>query len=243
MEPVVMYSSTKPKMLNTYCKSFYRIRKLKNKGAIVVIIWNYLVTSLPFYFTHVSDYKPYFIACSLILPMAGWLADVHFGRYKVIRWSMWVMWIASLLTTISSIVAQIVKSYQHIHTFILFMLLIIASVGLGGYWANVIQFGLDQLQDASTTEITAFISWFMWTYMSGGIAINFAYRCIEEEYHIFGLLCVCICLSMALILLFTTNSLLAKEPVTQNPFKIVYKVIKFAIKHKHPRCRSAFHLP
>ena len=57
--------------------------------------------------------------------------------------------------------------------------IIIASVGLGEYWANVIQFGLDQLQDASTTGITAFISWFMWTYMSGGNALNFAYACIS----------------------------------------------------------------
>ena len=154
MEPVVIYSSTKPKLLNTYCKSFYRIRKLKNKGAIVVIIWNYLVTSLPFYLTHVSDYKPYFTACSFILLMAGWLADVRFGRYKVICWSMWVMRIASMLATISSIVTRIVKSYHHIHTFILLVLFIITSIGLGEYWANVIQFGLDQLQDASTTEIT-----------------------------------------------------------------------------------------
>ena len=63
------------------------------------------------------------------------------------------MWTASVLATVSSVVAQMVNSYQHIHSFILLVLLVIASVGLGGYWANEIQFGLDQLQDASTTEI------------------------------------------------------------------------------------------
>ena len=31
-----------------------------------------------------------------------------------------------------------------------------------------------------------------------------------------------------------------KEPVTQNPFKLVYSVIRYAIKRKHPECRSAF---
>ena len=241
MEPVVAFDSRGTKIHNNCCKSLYQRRKLKNKGAIVVIIWNYLVTSLAFYLaTRTSDYKPYYIVCSFILPFAGWLADVYLGRYKVIRWSMWIMWIASVLATVSSVVAQMVNSYQHLHTSISLALLIIASVGLGGYWANVIQFGLDQLQDASTTEITAFISWFMWTYISGSNTLTYAYACVKKEYHIFGQLYVCTCLSTALILLFLTKNMLAKEPVTQNPFKLVYRVIKFAIKNKHPRCRSAF---
>ena len=36
------------------------------------------------------------------------------------------------------------------------------------------------------------------------------------------------------------NHWLMKEPVTQNPFKLVYSVIRYAIKHKHPEYRSAF---
>ena len=243
MEPVVSFYSRGTKMHNNCCKFLYQRRKLKNKGAIVVIVWNYLVTSLAFYLAiHASDYKLYYIACSFILLFAGWLGDVYLGRYRVIRWSMWIMWIASVLATVNSVVAQMVNSYQHIHdhTSISLALLTIASVGLGGYWANVIQFGLDQLQDASTTEITAFISWFLWTYMSGGIVISFAYTCIDQKYHIIGKLYACICLTMVLILSFLSNDVLIKEPVTQNPFKLVYKVVQFAIKNKYPRCRSAF---
>ena len=36
------------------------------------------------------------------------------------------------------------------------------------------------------------------------------------------------------------NHWLIKEPITQNPFKLVYNVLKFAIKNKYPRQRSAF---
>ena len=36
------------------------------------------------------------------------------------------------------------------------------------------------------------------------------------------------------------NHWLVKEPVTQNPFKLVYNIVRYAIKHKHPECRSAF---
>ena len=211
----------------------------------MVLIWNYLVTTLFYYLaSHVPefDYRSYFIVCCFTLPFAGWLADVYVGRYKMIRWSIWIMWAASVLATVSSVAEEMVNShrYQYIHTKVLLVLLIIASVGLGGFWANVIQFGLDQLQDASTTEITAFISWLIWTYMSSGIVIDFAYTCINHEYHILGQLYVCICLTLVLILLFLSNNGLIKEPVTKNPFKLVYKVVKFAIKNKHPRCRSAF---
>ena len=245
MDQVLLYHCTRTKMLDTCCKPSYQIRKLKNKGALIVLFWNYLVTCLYSYLAnHVSEFdhriKPYFIGCCFTLPFGGWLADVYLGRYIVIRWSMWIMWTASVLATVSSVVAQMVNSYQHIHSFILLVLLVITSIGLGGYWANMIQFGLDQLQDASTTEITAFISWFIWTYMSGGIIIDFAYTCTNEKYYIIGQLYACICLTIGLILLLLSNGVLIKEPVTQNPFKLVYKVVKFAIKNKHPRCRSAF---
>ena len=150
------------------------------------------------------------------------------------------MWVGSVLATVSSVVAQAVSGYQHVHTHILLVLLIITSAGLGGYSANVIQFGLDQLQDASTTEITAFISWFMWTYMSSGIVIEFVYTYIDQKYQVIGQLYACICLTTVLVLSFLSNNVLIKEPVTQNPFKLVYKVVKFAIKNKHPRSRSAF---
>ena len=34
--------------------------------------------------------------------------------------------------------------------------------GLAGFLSNIIQFGIDQLRDAPTTEITSFIVWYMW---------------------------------------------------------------------------------
>jgi peptide/histidine transporter 3/4 len=42
------------------------------------------------------------------------------------------------------------------------------------------------------------------------------------------------------ILLICYNHWLIKEPVKENPFTLAYKVLKYAVKHKHPQCRSAF---
>ena len=45
---------------------------------------------------------------------------------------------------------------------------------------------------------------------------------------------------LALLLMICFNKSLIKEPPTKSSFKLIYKIIKFAIVTKHPRCRSAF---
>ena len=54
------------------------------------------------------------VALGFTLPFAGWLADIRFGRYKVIHWSMRIMWIASMLATVSSVVSQLVDEVNKI---------------------------------------------------------------------------------------------------------------------------------
>ena len=180
------------------------------------------------------------IAFGITISVIGWLADVYFGRYKVIRCSMWIMWSTFMFATISSVVAQFVESYSHINDFINQVLMVIAMIGVGAYEANIIQFGLDQLHDASTDEITSFIIWFIWTGCMGGYVVEVALGCLPRKYWLVGMLAVCAYLSTGLISLLTCGHLLVKEPVIQNPFKLVYNVVKYAIGNKHPRCRSAF---
>ena len=77
------------------------------------------------------------------------------------------MWTASILNTINSVIAQFLTENHRIYynTCISLTMTSIMAIGFGGYMANIIQFGLDQLQDSSTTEITAFIAWYVWTYI------------------------------------------------------------------------------
>ena len=141
-----------------------------------------------------------------------------------------------MLATASSVVTQLVNVTKNIAL----VLHIIMAIGFGGYQANVIQFGTDQLHDASTDEITSFIIWYVWTYFSSGIVLDFAYKCTSKDYHILGQLLVSISLTIAIISSILFGKKFVKENVTQNPFTLVYKVIRYAVKTKHPRCRSAF---
>ncbi len=230
------------------CCRPYRIRRLKNKGALLILIWNHLVLSvfhyliLNPYVLHPSwHYITYNIIWGLTLPVTGWLADVYLRRYKVICWSIFIMWIASVLVVASSVLSQFVESYYSINYYVTAVLLIIICIAFGGYQANIVLFGIDQLQDASTDEITSFISWYICTWFSSVAIDYFIDMYLSGKY---GMLLqkfvVCICLTLMVILATAFNRVFLKEPITQNPFQLIYKVIKYAIKTKHPKCRSAF---
>ena len=62
--------------------------------------------------------------------------------------TLWNMWAALMLITLSSVLADIYVNR---------MLWTIIAIGFGGFQANIIQFGIDQLHDASTNEIASFI--------------------------------------------------------------------------------------
>ena len=70
--------------------------------------------------------------------------------------------------------------------------------------------------------------------------INFACECTSPQYSFIAPLMLCVALSVVASSLFLCNKVLIKEPVTQNPFKLIYRVLKYALKHKYARQRSAF---
>ena len=243
LEQITLLNSmvTTRERLQICCTPTYKPRRVKNKGAILVLVWNYLIVSV-WNSLNLYDFGGcvYLLACGFTLPLAGWLADVRIGRYRVIRCSIWIMWIATVLVTLSSVIAQLIESYSSVNSKVQVLLYAFIAVGFGGYVANIIQFGMDQLHDASTTEITSFIIWYVWTALSNGITVDLISACLNIQYMAIRQLLLCLNLTLALSLLFFYNHWLIKEPIKHNSFKLVYKVIKYAIRNKYPRQRSAF---
>ena len=229
------------------CKSLYRIRRLKNRGAILILVWTLLITGA-FNFSLNQNLGVLFsiqlVAGGLTLSIAGWLADIYFGRYRVIHWSVWALFFSLVLATANLVVERLVYGYSIlISRYVYGILMVIAAIGFGGFLANIIQFGVDQLHDASTDEITSFISWCVWcAYSSQFITqcIQRGLNCIQNEPQLFGHLVICVQVSAALSLDLLFNHWLIQEPVTPNPFKLVFKVLKYAKSYKQPRHRSAF---
>ena len=142
-----------------------------------------------------------------------------------------------MLATLNSIFAKVAIDYDNVSTLAMTSMM---AIGFGGYQADSIQFGVDKLQDASTTEITAFISWYYWTYFSNAAIMSFLHMCTKKEHHIFVLLIACTCVTFVVSSLLLFEKSLTKEPRTQNLIALIYKVIRYATKYKHPEQRSAF---
>ena len=90
------------------CRPDFRSKWVRNKGAVLVLVWIFLGFSVYHYFTmpnkqrdsvikdkYVSSGE--LIGTALVLPIGGWLADAYFGRYRVIHCGMWIMWVGAML--------------------------------------------------------------------------------------------------------------------------------------------------
>ena len=229
------------------CKPSFQMRRVKNKGAILILIWSYLISSVytigwhyigsQNYINHTLVYMLIFLPMGFTVVLAAMLADFRFGRYKVISFSLWIVWTCSILLTLTAII----KDFTHIGLTVQVLttlLLVFLGIGWGGYQANVIQFGIDQLIDASATECKSFIIWLCWSYFASQVAVTYVIQCFDHNIYPFLIMSCNVTIALVLKLIF--NHHLIKEPTTQNPFKLIYQVIKYAIKHKQPRLRSAF---
>ena len=116
---------------------------------------------------------------------------------------------------------------------------------IGVFIATAIPLGIDQINGGSNTNISAFIQWFGWVYFSG-MAIppvlgSIVYKCTDfQQVNMIMSLVPVLLLSVGLILDFCFHHKLVKEPVTVNPVSLIFKVLKYAAKHKYPVQRSAF---
>ena len=90
-----------------HCKLEYRARRVRSKGAVLVLVWSLLASIspsivriliqsvVPFRFEALDG-----VATAALFLLAGWLADVYFGRYKVIQASLLLIWLGSILGTL-----------------------------------------------------------------------------------------------------------------------------------------------
>ena len=248
------------------CRNKPRIRWIRSKGAILVLLWNCLILNgnviaglaTPEFlrlntvhnkgkvFLLVTLIKA--LSLTLLYPLAGWVADVYFGRYRVIKVSLWLMWTGTVITSISLCINVLLSPdprWVHIATqVVLVPMVLVMEVGRAGFLANAIPFGIDQLSSGSGQQLSGFITWFVLTlYFNLGV-IHFPFSCpllaSSSDSILLRLLLQTALLSVALILDSFCRHWLAMEPHTSNPFKLVARVLNYARKHKQPQFRSAF---
>ena len=223
------------------CRPTFKTKWLKHKGALLVLIWSFLCFPVYHYFTlkkisrsPIKGKLPLqsdaTISMGLLLPIGGWLADAFFGRYKVIRCGIWIMWFGAMLNGVSLVIGRVVEAYgTHGDPWVSLSSKFIMGIGLGAFQANIVQFGIDQLIDASSTEIKSVIAWYTMTIFSSGIVMYYSSYCVEEYV---AVMIIAMFLTLAISTDFIAGHWLTKEQIIENPLPLILKVIHYSIKHK-----------
>lgn len=259
---VVVSTKDKPKINKKVTSHLTRLSLFRNKAIMLILLWNMLVFGYQFiviqlFFGDYSSYSTnywltsfivlivYYGISKLFFPFAGWLADAHFGRYRVIKYSMWLMWIGSLLLVINRIIHYLLPNNQLMDVIMILVVFCINMVSLAGFYVNIIPFGIDQLPDASTEQLKAFIRWYYWA-RNFGISIltpfNYVICTITNNPTvsvIFTVILSALCLSVALSSDFLLGYRVKSRYKKNNPFRLIRQVLYYAMKHPYPTSRSA----
>ena len=244
---------------------------VKSKAAVLILIWNFCIVLLltswldPIYYptivTHNFKYLlglvvPIFCCFSatvyLFYPLAGYLADVKYGRYRVVVCSLcFIPWIVlSLGIFLAVFWLWWVPKDGYLLSKAVFWVMVAVGLLVSAavltchttFSANVIQFGMDQLYESPTEDSILFIYWFVFTSYLG-----FALFKVSWYKTSVGLTGISTVLTLGFVTLLCSFCLarckrqwFSIHVPSKNPYKMVYKVIRFAMYHKNPIRRSAF---
>ena len=209
------------------------MRRFKNKGAVLVLIW----TFLPFavftsYTTVIKRVIPLIVISAVSFPFVGYLSDVCLGRYKTIRYSLWMSWLSLIAGNVFLIVKQYATVEAETTQWIVGCLIGgSAAVSMCGVMVNTMQFGIDQLTDASSSDICSYISWYVWILALASNLDAVTQYCFCGPYNqVTGFFILPLLGTVMIISDLFFNKWLVKEPVVRNPFKIISQVLRYAMK-------------
>ena len=254
-----------------FSRFWYRRRHIfpKSKPLFMILLWNIIVgviygwiidtivgiamesrqkTFQQAIFIVAGGYALVSFAQILSYPVGGLLADLCCGRLRIVFLSLFKIWVGFLLLVIVGIVAYIYyhNDYKGVLIGIIIIAYLLLLAGFTGFQVNAVQFGLDQLLDSPSQELSAFLHWFLWTQSLGELLIRLfavALPCNDTVLKkVLPFFPLPMCLVIGVMLAFTCfkRGWFHSEPRTHNPYGTVYRVLKFAAQHNRPLRRSAF---
>ena len=102
------------------------------------------------------------VSC-LLYPLLGWMADVYFTRYKFVLLSFTTMILGSVVMAIAAVSIMMFPQLRSVLYSIPALTIIICFIGIGLFESTAIQFGMDQMLEASSDKLSTFIHWYYWS--------------------------------------------------------------------------------
>ena len=198
------------------------------------------------------------------------LSDVRYGRYKVVIFGLKLIWFGLLTFVVGSIaigtfvfvfyckigiscqidLVEVILGplfavvWSSVSIGLLVITYFILSIGFAAFAANVIQFGIDQLQELPARNASLFIYWFLLTVYIGMGVGKVAFSCIPSTFLAsFGVIYIAWFLLLIILPIsfcVSKSKWFVTESGVVNPYREVAQVVSFARKHKIPVRRSAF---
>ena len=255
-----------------------------SKGALAILVWMFTASTLYYFVFNPETFTANeCIDCTFITyifvygvlaiifcfyPVAGYLADNKYGRYKTVVFGLWLLlpsfiFLAIFIFLVGFLFAPAFPSIR-ISIIITIIVLVISVIPLAistvSFNANVIQLGMDQLYDFPAETQSLFIHWFVWVFYLINFLVQLSRKMLLLQtihkvdnttlysnivYSGYGLSCLLILVFFVLLVVSLFIAHRKKhwfliEPCRVNPYKLVYQITKFAWQHKVPVKRSAF---
>ena len=195
---------------------------------------------------------------AVVLPFGGFVADICCGRFRTYMVGLFLTTTGVLCLYLSSVmfithsdnllnVRLPLTTLQIIFLVMFCVAAVLVTLGWSAYLANYVQLVHDQLMEAPSRYLTLSTHWVIWANQAPfTIVVPFFLSsfCFKQK-----LLFVLVSsMFLGFLILFTVLLIFGSvkrhwfhiEPRQRNPYKMVFKVLDFARKHKHPLQRSAF---
>ena len=123
-----------------------------------------------------------------LYPLLGWASDVYFTRYKVLRLAFIIFSTTSTIVILATFIGLRERACDHKNCFFTPLLvvavcvIIVCLVGLGLFEANAIQFGMEQILEASSDQLGTFIHWYYWSLSLGRLILYHIIICVLVYY-------------------------------------------------------------
>ena len=193
--------------------------------------------------TNILLYSP-----AILCIIVGILADIRFGRYKVVAYSIFISFALLLASSAASLISNLSEAAGLVQDWLPWLAIgayIAHFIALTSLQGTILHFGLDQLSEASSDELSSFIHWFVWTTVITEIPLNYI---TTNKDGCIVLLTISMVISAGMLILCLAlcrgargcNIQFIREPPSRSPYTNVFKVLQFAKNHKTPLHRSAF---
>ena len=239
-----------------------------NKEAVTVILWYAAcvtvdISVFSFLDSWIQNNTIVFIVTSssiiLLYSVLGLFGDVLIGRYRLIQFSLWIKLLTAIICTLMISILTEYHLQTWLQTLLYSIVCFVETLGESSFHVVAIQFGTDQLQGSPSDHLSAFIFWYFIAEIIPSVVFQWILYFSSfkpASIQLGGSLLSAIFISIVLAI---KNCFMSKwfvrETATSsmckttgyrdhttdnsNPYRLIFRVLKFAKEHKSPIQRSA----